>query len=163
MREKFRALGLCQSCGRDLDPRSRVRCTKHRLEANATQRNFRLRKRAGVSPICTKAPAAVPHERYRPLDELKQKPRARILLQLSWFDWAAPLDLFAALNVDMSDGQNSTERNTYDVTLQRLTRMGLAERRCVEGGLAEYRITAAGRAEVARMRAGDFTSHKRAA
>lgn len=163
MRERFRADDVCISCGRDLDPRSTVRCAKHRLEANETQRNVRARRLAGVTPIRTETPIVKALEPYRPLDELKRKPRVRILLQLSWLDWVEPLDLFTVLNVDMSDGQGSTERNTYDVTLQRLVHKGLVEHRGVGSRTNEYRIAQAGRAEVARFRTGDFVTQKRAA
>jgi hypothetical protein len=159
-----RANGLCSGCSEPAAA-GKSRCEKHLELHREYTRNWARAKRAGLTrskPNPFQA-APAPEMPYQPLDELKQKPRARILLRLSWMDWVTPLELFATLNVDMSDGSQSTERNTYDVTLQRLARMGFVERRRVGKQTPEYRIAQTGRTEVARMRAGDFTVQKRAA
>ena len=78
--------------------------------------------------------------RYRSIDDLLAAPRLRLLRALRWFDWVESRDLLAVLEVDADS--ESRERNSMQVTLGRLVRLGLVERRA-----NLYRVTVAGRCE----------------
>lgn len=149
-RERWRVDGLCVRCGGDRDAGLVCRACLDRMKL----------ARSGIPTIGKRLPtkrAPIGREliEYQPLDEAVQSHRVRILRALWWRDWSETREIFQAAGIE--DDYWSRDRNSAQVTLGRLVRYGLVERRVTDKPQnADYRITAAGRAEVARYRAGDL-------
>ncbi len=93
--------------------------------------------------------------RYRPLDEVLDRPRVRILRALRWFDWVEPQDLFAAIGAP----DEETLRDRYVKALSQSVLAGHVERakrrtrvtyRSGHGFLAYVRLTESGHREIQR-------------
>lgn len=106
----------------------------------------------------TRKPAIRARENWReyvPLDEAEQSYRVRLLRALWWMDWSETREIFRASGIE--DDYWSRDRNAAQVTLGRLVKYGLVDRRVTDKPQnADYRITEAGRAEVQRYRTGDL-------
>ncbi len=152
-RRNWRAQGLCVRCGGERDAR---------LICRNCLDTMKLAK-LGIAAVCDRpsSPTALRLEidRYRPLDEQTQNHRVRVLRALWWLsvggEWSDTHEIFQAAGVD--DCGDSRERNSAQVCLGRLVKLGIVERRKTRAcDWFDYRITEIGRAEVARYRAGDL-------
>lgn len=162
-RAGWRERGLCTRCGANRDRSGCVLCSECSDEL----------KRIKCGVMTATAPA--PHTRiptlkaeiraYQPLDEIAQSYRVRILTALYWLsvggEWSETREIWQAAG--LSDDYAGVERNSAQVALGRLVKLGLAERRTLRvrftgfgGRFADYRITDAGRAEVKAYRNGDM-------
>lgn len=150
-----RQLKLCARCGDQSGD-------KYECESCAFKRKLQT---AGVAQIDRKPALRAPSDarelrEYRPLDEIANTYRVRVLRALWWLtnqpgEWAETREIFQAAGVE--DDYWSRDRNTAQVMLGRLVRYGLVERRVTDKPQnADYRITDAGRAEVALYRKGEM-------
>lgn len=122
-------------------------------EAKAQLRVARLAaKRQHVAPVLR----LVPDLPVRDEDGHGQW-RPKLLKAMRFYDWVDTQDLFAAMGVEQDC--ESVERNTVQVSLGRLVKLGLVERRSGNVmkkllGLvgSDYRLTDAGRAEIGALR-----------
>lgn len=155
-RRRHDANGRCRYCGKPRDDEERKMCSNCRYQ----HKLWRSGLSVAAYPRDERAPALhAKHDGYQPLDELEQNFRVRILRALWWLsgggDWSDTREIFQAANV--ADDSGSRERNSAQVSLGRLVKLGLVERRSGSPSeWADYRITAAGRAEVVAYRRGNF-------
>lgn len=157
-----RSRGLCVKC--DQPSSSQSMCPKHLALHRVLATNWARRKRAGILPIKRVVAVALPDrpEPYRPHDELRETPRVRILLALSWLDWPSSRELFDVLGIAWMES-DPTEHDRFSGMLRNLVKAGAIEKRTLERSLASYRLTDAGRAEVAKIRSGNYVTTRRVA
>lgn len=142
-----RANGMCLDCPRP-SLEGAVRCKRCR-DANrvwARESSERRRKRERLEI-----------ETYRPLDEIIDLTRVRVLRAAKPLEWFTCAQMFDALG-----GGNDTQRNTVAQMLTRLGKQGRLDRQRIPkmfstgyGTQWEYQITQAGRDELAAILSGE--------
>lgn len=115
------------------------------------------------SPECQRA-RDLEYENYRPIDELLDLPRNRILRLLRWFDWVGSRAIAEHLELSIEGARMDPRRDAHDHALYRLVVSGHLEKRNARtwwsnrpsrpGSHCEYRLTAKGRAEADLARFG---------
>lgn len=150
--------GLCQDCPAPSLPDC-TRCAVCRVKNNATSTvRARRRNRALAREVAA----------YRPLDEVIDLTRVRVLRALVRLEWVSCSDL-----IDTLGGVDDTMRNTISQQLTRLAKSGHVEKRRIPpltgsgyGAQWEYQIAQKGRAnldEIMRGGGRKFLAGKRAA
>lgn len=136
--------GICYDCARQAV--DGVRCRRHRdLNRRYARRNSARRRRRERIQVAA----------YRPLDEVVDLTKVRLLRAALRLEWFTTADLNEELgHVD------DRQRNTLTQALNRLTRGGRFARRRAQGGHVvgspyEYEITDVGRAELAAILRGE--------
>lgn len=148
-----------------LTPEQRDRYHRTR-NANRNARRERVRSERALTPcewcgdpigiVTTRtrrcADCRFAYENYRPHDETTHRMPARLLLAMRWLDWALARDVFEVAGVDANT--DSTEWNLASVSIARLVKRGLVERRVPRRRLlwADYRLTEAGKREADKLR-----------
>lgn len=150
--------GICIDCPEIArDGKSRCeRCNRKHLKRSAKYRSRKAREeRREIAE-------------YRPLAEVVDLTRVRVLRALNRLEWASCSDI-----IDTLGGVDDTMRNTISQQLTRLARSGHLDRRRIPplqgsgyGAQWEYRITQAGRAnldEIIRGGGRKYITGRRAA
>lgn len=152
--------GECMRCPKLSEHDGYNMCSLHREVELARRRNAWRRKHSvhlRDAPLDMRAyvgrramaPPDQPKQStdYRPFDDADRRLRTRMLIAIRFHDWVTGQDINDQMGIEHD------ARNAATVTLQRLVKDGLVERRDIEA-TPEYRITQAGKIECDQLRKG---------